>query len=78
MAGFRAVTMPMEFWTSWRLRSRSAWMPLMQKSANARATLRRKTRLLNRLKAMIGSAMFSSNTPASAAMVTVTSLPMIS
>src|SRR5687767_8325507 len=53
-------------------------MPLTQRSASVRHPAPRCCRLLNRLCAMIGSKALSCSCPASAAMVTVMSLPITS
>ena len=70
--------MPIEFSTTDRSRSRLAVMPFTQRSASVRQPLRRCVTLLNRLCAMIGSKAFSCSWPASAAKLTVTSLPITS
>src|SRR5437868_6533587 len=78
MYGLSAVTTPIEFSTEARSRSRLAVMPLTQRSASVRQPLDRCVTLLNRLWAMIGSKAFNCSCPASAAKLTVTSLPITS
>ena len=70
--------MPIEFSTIARSRSRLAVMPRTQRSVSVTQPLCRCLMLLNRLCAMIGSKALSCSCPASAAKVTVTSLPMTS
>ena len=55
-----------------------AVMPLTQRSCNVRMAWRRRWMPFDSEKAMIGSMTFNSSCPASAAIVMVTSLPMMS
>ena len=70
--------MPMLFSTMLRQRSLFAVMPLTQRSCNVRMAWRRRWMPFDSEKAMIGSMTFNSSCPASAAIVMVTSLPMMS
>mmetsp|Transcript_47457 Transcript_47457/g.79460 ORF Transcript_47457/g.79460 Transcript_47457/m.79460 type:complete len:324 (+) Transcript_47457:1332-2303(+) len=77
MVGEIAVTKPMDFSTYSRQTSVLAVMPSMQRSANTRHTAVSSVMLMKSARQMMGSKALSCSCPASAAIVTTVSLPMV-